>query len=267
MKIVRPYAHIMPPPGHLPETPFIKPFGDEILRRVEWCGRISHRSEDVAGTDTEKFLRTVVLGHGDWSIVEHCVVSVLFLVDRGVSHEMVRHRIASYTQESTRFVNYVKKMPPSFIYPQVDVECQYCMAGNEVVLTDMVHGAPIGGPHAVHYVDKMDDALGVRRCAYDEDWLLAIDTAEQKYKRLLEKKWRPQEARSVFPNALATKVVSTLNLRAWRHVFIMRTSAQAHPQYRQVMDPLLAQFQKLIPVLYEDIVPGQQQKEAMKLVR
>ena len=92
--------------------------GTALLRRIEWCGRISHRSEDAqTETSWERFLEAVVLQHGDWSIVEHASATVLFTVDRGITHEIVRHRLAAYTQESTRFVNYEKKMPPAFIYP------------------------------------------------------------------------------------------------------------------------------------------------------
>lgn len=71
----------------------------------------------------------------------------------------------------------------------------------------------------------------------------------------------------MLPNALASKIVVTYNLRTWRHFFVMRTCAEAHPQMRQVVDPLLADFQKCIPILYEDIIPGTRQAEAMKLAR
>lgn len=237
MKIVRPYAKIMEP--------------EELacaLRRIEYAARISHRSEDESGLNTEKFIRAVVLNHGDWSVVEHVSASVEFLVDRGITHELVRHRIASYTQESTRFVNYAKKMPPSFIYPKPEVECPCCLNGYD--------GPPNSqGKHVIGYeVDFVD-------CRYDLDWLESIQTAEIKYQRLLAKGWRPQEARSVFPNALSSKIVVTCNLRSWRQLFLMRTSKEAHPQMRQVMIPLLAEFQRLVPVLYEDIVPESRQVE------
>jgi thymidylate synthase ThyX len=79
--------------------------------------------------------------------------------------------------------------------------------------------------------------------------------------------WRPQEARSVFPNALASRRVTTGNLRNWRHFFIMRTTAEAHPQMRQVTIPLLAEFQKAFPLLFDDIVPMAKQSESMKRIR
>lgn len=206
MNIVTPYATIMEPD-----------LLASALERIEYAARVSHRSEEETAKNAERFIRAVVLGHGDWSVVEHVAASVELLVDRGITHELVRHRIASYTQESTRFVNYAKKMPPSFIYPK--------------------DGEP------------------------DPEWVRAIEGCEAAYRSLLDKGWRPQEARSVFPNALASKIVMTCNLRSWRQFFLMRTSKEAHPQMRQVSIPLLAEFQKLVPVLFEDIVPESRQVE------
>lgn len=238
MNIVQPYAKVIEPE-----------LLSQALQRIEAAARISHRSEDGQTADTaEKFIRAVVLQHGDWSVVEHVSVSVEILTDRGITHELVRHRIASYTQESTRFVNYAKKMPPSFIYPKPGVVCTKCI----VTCDDHSCYAEEHG-----YVYQHD--IGGAPCAYDGDWLHDIYEAELAYKRLLAKGWRPQEARSVFPNALASKILMTCNLRSWRHFFLMRTSKEAHPQMRQVTISLLAEFQRLVPVLFEDIIPESRQ--------
>src|ERR1017187_4177082 len=110
MNIVQPYAKLM-------DVPDLEA-GIKLLKKIEWCGRISHRSEGAQTEDSwRRFIETVVFGHGDWSIVEHASATVDMLVDRGITHEVVRHRLFSFTQESTRFVNYQKKMPPSFITP------------------------------------------------------------------------------------------------------------------------------------------------------
>jgi thymidylate synthase (FAD) len=238
LKIVRPYANIIEPD-----------LVAGALGRVEYAARVSHRSEDESGLNTEKFIRAVVLKHGDWSVVEHVQVSCEFLVDRGITHEIVRHRIGAYTQESTRFVNYAKKMPPSFIYPKPEVECFRCLGGDTPEFVGEGQWAHCNGASIQDY------------CPYDTDWIRAIEEAEFRYCSLLAKGWRPQEARSVLPNALASKIIITYNLRSWRHFFLMRTSKEAHPQMRQVTIPLLAEFQKLIPVLYEDIVPESRQVE------
>jgi thymidylate synthase (FAD) len=238
MKIVRPYAKIL----YSAELPY-------ALSQIEYAARISHRSEDdMKEGSSERFLRAVVLNHGDWSVVEHVSVSVEMLVDRGITHEIVRHRIASYTQESTRFVNYVKKMPPSFIYPKPGLECHMCLNTEY---------------EAIKFQDGWfhNTPSGQVKCLHERVWMNAIYNAEDSYKEMILCNWRPQEARSIFPNALASKILVTMNLRSWRQFLLMRTTKEAHPQMRQVTIPLLAEFQKLIPVLFEDIIPESRQVE------
>lgn len=210
MNIVEPYARLLRiDGGHANDLA-----GIEALRHIEWCGRISHRSEDAQSPDSwDRFIRAVVLQHGDWSIVEHATATVDMLVDRGITHEVVRHRLFAFTQESTRFVNYEKKMPPSFIQPE-----------------------------------GMNDKVA-------EHWRYAVDTSERGYREMLANGATPQIARSVFPNALASRIIITGNLRNWRHFLLMRTTKEAHPQMRQVTIPLLAEFKAKIPILYEDIEP------------
>jgi len=199
--------------------------GVELLKFCERAARISHRSEEAQKDNSwERFIRFVVMEHGDFSVIEHRVVTVEAVVDRGITHEWVRHRIGAYTQESTRFVNYEKKMPPSFIMPELS--------------------------------------------AFEKEWWLqAIGGCEETYRRMIHERVPPQIARSVFPNALASKLWITYDLRQWRHFFLMRTCAEAHPQMREVTIPLLAEFQEKIPVLYEDIVPNRKQSENMKQMR
>jgi thymidylate synthase ThyX len=144
-------------------------------------------------------------------------------------------------------------MPPSFIYPKPEVECEQCLAGVELYA---------GSEFWWHAKDYKDP-----KCQYDHAWLSSIWQAEDSYKNLLSKGWRPQEARSVFPNALASRLVTTGNLRNWRHFFIMRTTAEAHPQMRQVTIPLLAEFKEKFPLLFDDINPMSKQSESMKRMR
>lgn len=218
MNLVEPYARLLDVPD--------REHGVLLLQKIEWCGRISHRSEEAQTDDSyARFLRAVVLGKGDWSIVEHASVTVDAVVDRGITHEWVRHRIGAYTQESTRFVNYEKKMPASFI-------------------------KPVG-------MNELSEAI----------WKDAIAFAELEYTFLINAGCTPQIARSVFPNALASRIVTTYNLRNWRHFFLMRTTREAHPQMRQVTIPLLAEFQAKIPILYEDIEPEATQADNLKKAR
>ena len=211
--------------------------GVRMLRKIERIARISHRSEEAqTETSWDRFLRAVVLSHGDWSVTEHASVSVEFYVDRGITHEIVRHRLASYTQESTRFVNYEKKMPPSFLYPK------------QLTATNT----------------NTDPETMQEFCnQFDSDWLHCIATVEDTYKKLIAKGWKPQEARSILPNALGSKIVMTCNLRNWRHFLLMRTTRETHPQCREVTIPLLQVFQERIPIFYEDITPMGSQVDAI----
>ena len=211
MQLTTPYAKI------------VQPFdGIDALRKIEWCGRISHRSEDAQTEDSwRRFIQAVVMGHGDWSIVEHATATVDFLVDRGITHEIVRHRLFSFTQESTRFVNYDKKMPASFVMPNFT---------------------------GVAYVAEAE-----------HDWKDAVNAAEKAYKTLLRGGCSPQIARSVFPNGLASRLLMTGNLRSWRHFLLMRTTKEAHPQMREVSIPLLAEFKAAVPLLFDDIEPNARQ--------
>jgi thymidylate synthase (FAD) len=227
MNVITPYAKLMPLASPYYDGTFTEEHGKALLRHIEWCARISHRSEDAVTEDSyERLIRSVVLQHGDWSVVEHAAVSVDFYVDRGITHEIVRHRLFAFTQESTRFVNYEKKIPPSFVRP---------------------------------------DFSGCRQPeSAARAWEEAIDIAENQYRNLLAHGAAPQLARSVFPNSLASRLIVTGNLRNWRHFFLMRTSKEAHPQMREVTIPLLAEFKAKIPILYEDIEPLATQRQNLE---
>lgn len=235
MEIVTPYACIVRPYNMSHENGII------LLQDIEWCGRISHRSEDHVTTNSyEKFIRSVVLGHGDWSIVEHAHASVDAIVDRGITHEWVRHRIGAYTQESTRFVNYAKKNTQSQEY---------------------VNPAKFICPPSILAMKETEQGWIYNR------WVSGRETDEDEYMMYIENGIKPQEARTCFPNALASRIVSTYNLRMWRHFFLMRTTRESHPQMREVTIPLLLSFQKWIPILYEDIEPESKQSDNLKKMR
>jgi len=216
-----------------PSAVLIRPQGEEggliALRAIEAMARISHKSEDAQTEDSwKRFLTAVVLEHGDWSVTEHATASVVFRVDRGVTHELVRHRLFSFTQESTRFVNGAKKYPDGleFILP--------CSQQGDLPETD---------------------------------WQTSIQAAENSYLGLLDDGWRPQEARSVLPNALASTIGVTGNFRNWRHFFLMRTSKETHPDFRRVTIPLLEIFKQRIPLLYDDIEPNARQIDNLRKTR
>ena len=190
--------------------------GQEILKKIEACGRVCYKSEDKITEDSaEKFVAGIVK-RGHEAVLEHASITVKFIVDRGVSHEIVRHRIASYCQESTRYCNYSKDK-----------------FGKE--LTFIL-------PEFLEYGSK-----GFKL------WKEEMKQIEKTYFEMLEAGHTPQEARSVLPNSLKTELVMTANLREWRSFFKLRTSKAAHPQIREVAIPLLEELKELIPVVFDDI--------------
>lgn len=189
--------------------------GLDILRRSERAGRTCYKSEDkITDGSAQEFVKKI-LSMGHESVIEHVSVTARFVCDRGVTHELVRHRLASFSQESTRYCDYYK-----------DGEIQ---------------------------VIKLCfwDGLDTESIKVYNKWYDAMINAEKAYNELREMGATAQEARSVLPNSLKTEIVVSANLREWRHIFKLRTSMRAHPQMREVMIPLLYEFRRKIPVLFE----------------
>lgn len=204
--------------------------GIEELKHIERIGRKCYKSEDRITEDGEsakKFVK-MLIDNGHEAMIEHGSISVLFTVDRGVSHEMVRHRIASFAQESTRYVNY-----------------SLGKFGNEISVIDIRRGIDLD--------EKMNKlpADTIRRII--NEWFWAMQDAERHYMKMIELGATPQIARSVLPNSTKTEITITANYREWRTFFKLRTPKAAHPQMREVTIPLLEDFKKLLPVLFDDI--------------
>lgn len=195
--------------------------GDELLRRIERAGRTCYKSEDKITVDSAKKFIKKILAMGHESVIEHEKITARVVCDRGVSHEIVRHRLASYSQESTRYCNYTKEK-----------------FGGEITVIE-----PFFWPHN-------DEKHRV--------WKEAMEGAERAYLKLTELGASPQEARSVLPNSLKTEIVMTMNLREWRHFFKLRTSSGSHPQMREIAVPMLREFKRLIPVVFDDIDGGKE---------
>lgn len=206
MKIVKPGFEILTPID-----------GDTILKHIEVCGRTCYKSEHKVTHDScYGFVKTIIR-RGHEAVLEHFNISVRFICDRGVSHEIVRHRLASYCQESTRYCNY----------------------GNDQFNSEITVIEPL-------FFEEGTEAYNA--------WYAAMHDAETHYFDLLEWGCTPQEARAVLPNSLKTEVVMTANLREWRHFFKLRCAPAAHPQMREIATPLLAVLQKKLPVVFDDIL-------------
>ena len=197
--------------------------GMEMLKNIEYIARTCYKSEYMMTDLSAVKMVESLINRGHEAMFEHCVISVKFIVDRGVSHELVRHRMASYAQESTRYCNYSKDK-----------------FGNEITV--------------------------IKPCFLDEDtenyriWKGSCEAAEKAYFAMLDNDATPQEARSVLPNSLKTEICMTANLREWRHFFKLRaigTTGKPQPQMLEVTVPLLAEFKALIPVVFDDLIVGE----------
>lgn len=189
--------------------------GEQILKNLERYGRTCYKSEDKITSDSARKFVATILKSGHESVIEHEKVTVRVICDRGVAHEIVRHRIASYSQESTRY-------------------CKYKSRGIQVIEPFFFVG---------------DDKKY-------QIWVNAMCACEEAYNALIEAGATPQEARSVLPNSLKTEIVITYNLREWRHFFKLRCSKRAHPQMREITIPLLWEFLRRIPIIFDDIPEG-----------
>lgn len=197
-----------------------------MLQRIEAAGRTCYKSESKITEDTAgPFVRKIIKS-GHESVLEHEQLSIRFIVDRGVTHELVRHRLCAFSQESTRYCNY--KGGVTFIIPPwVEIK---------------------EGEYDTNFMPDFELISGSEWA-----WYMVMAMAEQSYKKLLEGQWSPQQARSVLPNSLKTEIVMTANMREWRHVLRLRTAPAAHPQMREIMIPLLIKLNEMIPEVFGDI--------------
>lgn len=187
---------------------------------IEKAGRVCYKSEDrITEGSAEKFIGRLMDSKHE-SVLEHGSITVRIICDRGISHELVRHRLASFSQESTRYCNYAKD---SF--------------GQEITVIDLATG--------FNY-----DMVNLNHVERYKVWVKAMEDAEAAYFRMLALGSTPQEARSVLPNSLKTEVVVTANPREWLHVFRLRTSPQAHPQIREIMIPMQQVFATIWPSIF-----------------
>lgn len=261
MKLIKPSYEIITPIN-----------GEEILKQIELAARTCYKSEDKIeysyynnSPDVDKMMELntdlaknilfngsnkykavsarhlieKLISRGHEAMLEFGgMIAVKFICDRGISHELVRHRVASFAQESTRYCNYSKDEHIQFIIP------------------NWIEDLKEGIYNDVQITTNVDEV----------QWLSLMLNAEHCYNNLINqinpitnkidlrcRKWSPQEARSVLPNSLKTEINVSANIREWRHIFKLRTATGAHPQLRELMCPLLDEFKTKIPILFDDI--------------
>lgn len=220
MKLIKPYYEI------LNEKDLFRA-SKEIEQAARTCYKSENKITETSHIDICKKL--ISLDH-EAMLEFGPSITVKFVCDRGVSHELVRHRLCSFAQESTRYCNYSKDKFDN----QITFIIPYWIPNIKEGIYN--HNPSLSGPNPAEII-----------------WFNTLLVSESSYNTLIEKGWQPQQARSVLPNSLKTEIVVKANIREWRHIFRQRCSLKAHPQMRELMIPLLQHFQKFATVLFEDI--------------
>ena len=206
VKIIKPSFEILTPIN-----------GMEILKLIEVAGRTCYKSNDLITEDSAKNFVEKIAKRGHESVLEHFNITVRFICNRGFTHELVRHRLASFSQESTRYCNYTKDK-----------------FGNEITV-----------------IKPAELVEGTKEY---EIWENAMKNAEKSYMDMMANGSKPENARGVLPIDIKTEIVITTNLREWKHILTLRTSPAAHPSMRELMIPLARELQKQIPVIFDKVL-------------
>jgi len=230
MKIIKPSHEIL-----------FMPDGNAILKLIECAGRTCYKSEDRITEDSAKKFVAGIIKSGHHSVIEHVNITVRFVCDRGISHELVRHRLASYSQESSRYCDY---SGDKFGKEITVIKPLWYSDNLKGQWTNLSNPPDNDENNRMGDYEKLTDT--------EKLWLAAVRASEFYYFTLLEHGERPEQARSALPNSLKTEIVMTANLREWKHVFRMRCQKAAHPQIREIMLPLLKELHDKIPVVFDE---------------
>lgn len=207
--VVKPGAELVTPVAHLVD----------YAKLIEQAGRTCYKSEDrIDDESAVRFIKSIIK-RGHESVIEHCSVTYRITCSRACSHQLVRHRLAAYSQESQRY-------------------CDYSKSGEDLGLQIIVP-------------PSIENARGAQ---YDE-FMMSMGDAYDDYLALRDSGIPPEDARFVLPNACKTEVVTTFNLRMWRHVLQERwINKHAQWEIRQVMNKIAYELNHYLPVFFEDII-------------
>lgn len=202
--------------------------GIAMLEKIERAARLCYKSEDkIQEGSAEKLVRGLIKsGHG--AMIEHTVFSADIVCDRGVSHEIVRHRLFSFAQTSSRYCNYSKGK-----------------FGGEITVIK---------PSGLKSPEGSDVAQDLNLYLANKAWEFAMRQSENAYMELIENGMGTDVARSVLPTCTATEIFVTGNVREWQHFFKLRTDSHAHPDMQIIAKDLLGQCQESIPILFDDFI-------------
>ncbi len=206
---------------------------DQLLI-IEEAGRTCYQSQqqELSSESAERFIR-MIIKRGHESVIEHSILTVKFSnISRGLTHEFVRHRLGSFSQESTRYVDYAKKDDKNPDLDKFEISIVVPPHRDETEEIELEDGSKI----------KISD-IGVQN--------------EKYYRALRKSGWAPEDARQFLPIGIKAQITSTFNFREWRHIFKERTSKFAHWEIRTVFVKLLEELKTIIPVVFEDFVPDE----------
>jgi len=229
MKIIKPSYEIITPVDR-----------EYVLKHIERAARICYKSEDKTTESSSSNMVRSLIKSGHHSVIEHFSFSVKFICDRGVLAELTRHRLASFSVESTRYCNYTKDKfdnQLTFIIPNWFT---YYIPGEY-------------DKEKLSILEQSTDPKINKNFYTEFIWLNAMKFSEDNYLNLIKLGWQPQQARSILPNSLKTEIVCTANLREWIHILKLRTSQAAHPQIREIMLPLLNELKNILPEFFENM--------------
>lgn len=190
--------------------------GTQIMKIIERACRTCYRSEGKITEDSYKTLLKNCITRGHESVLEHEKITIRMICDVGVYKDLTRHRIASFSIESTRYCNYGKD--------KFDNEIKFIKPCNIEENTDMY---------------KL--------------WKTACKNIEKMYIEMSKLGGTPDQMRMILPHSTAAQVTMTANIREWKHILDVRASSHAHPAIRQLLIPLLLHFKKIMPEIFEDV--------------
>lgn len=206
-------------PQFIEVTPSVKivshPDGEEALKLIEQVGRICYQSQDyIKEGSAEKFVSARLYNDHHDTLLEHYGFTAIFICDRGVANQITRHRMASFAQSSTRYVNFSKEKYGS------KISC-------------------IMPPFKRSWSKRI--------------WQWLCNCSQWAYMTLIKLGEIPENARSVLPLSLMCQLAVTANLREWRHIFKLRTDSHAQQQTRELMSDLLEQARQVFPIIFDEI--------------
>ena len=212
-----------------------------VIGRIATVARTCYKSENMRTADKDYALVKRLIDSKHDAMLEFVDVTVKFTCDRAIANELVRHRMASYAQESTRYCNYSKDKfgnELTFIIPSwlnIPEGSYTYWDGDWVDINKMKINMPANNEDTI------------------TDWLFNLRNTGLTYRLLTNKGWTAEQARSVLPLCTKTEINMKANLREWRHFFRLRCSKHAHPDMRVLALDLLKQMHDKLPTIFEDI--------------